>query len=120
MSPRRRGPVRCRVCGRTLSEAVERKLRRCEDCPSELDEVLYERLHDWRAVQAKAQGLPAYCVFTDATLLAIAEGRPGSAAELTAVPGVGRAKLDRYGADVLALCAGQGLDERAAAEESAG
>lgn len=120
VSPRRRGPVRCRVCGRTLSEAVERKLRRCEDCPSELDEVLYERLHDWRAVQAKAQGLPAYCVFTDATLLAIAEGRPGSAAELTAVPGVGRAKLDRYGADVLALCAGQGLDERAAAEESAG
>lgn len=118
-SSRKRGPIRCRVCGRTLSEAVERKLRRCEDCPSDLDEALYERLRDWRTGQAKAQGLPAYCVFTDATLLAIAEDRPGSVAELTSVPGVGRAKLDRYGADVLALCAGQDPDEALPDEESA-
>ncbi|GGO85763.1 ATP-dependent DNA helicase UvrD2 [Wenjunlia tyrosinilytica] len=104
---RRRGPVKCRVCGRVLSEAVERKLRRCEDCPSDLDEGLYERLRDWRGERAKEQGVPAYCVFTDATLLAIAESSPASVAELTAIPGVGRAKLDRFGADVLELCAGQ-------------
>ncbi|KRV47106.1 ATP-dependent DNA helicase [Wenjunlia vitaminophila] len=106
---RPRGPIRCRVCRRVLSEAVERKLRRCEDCPSDLNEALYERLRDWRGRQASALGLPAYCVFTDATLTAIAEDPPGSVAELSAVPGVGRAKIDRYGADVLALCAGQEL-----------
>jgi DNA helicase II / ATP-dependent DNA helicase PcrA len=106
-SSRPRGPVKCRVCGRVLSEAVERKLRRCEDCPSDVDEALHERLRDWRAEQARRLGLPAYCVFTDATLMAIAETPPASVAELTAIPGVGRAKLDRYGADVLALCAGQ-------------
>jgi DNA helicase II / ATP-dependent DNA helicase PcrA len=106
-SNRARGPVKCRVCGRVLSEAVERKLRRCEDCPSDLDEALHERLREWRVAQADLLGLPAYCVFTDATLLAIAESAPASVAELAAIPGVGRAKLDRYGPAVLALCAGQ-------------
>lgn len=103
---RKRGPVRCRVCGRTLSEAGEIKLMRCEDCPSDLDEGLYERLRDWRAEQARELGQPAYCVFTDKTLLAIAEVRPEGAAELSAIAGVGSRKLDKYGAEVLALCTG--------------
>ncbi|MGW6785808.1 ATP-dependent DNA helicase UvrD2 [Streptomyces sp. NPDC054987] len=109
-SPRargRRGPVRCRVCGRTLTEAGELKLMRCEDCPSDMDEGLYERLRDWRAGQSKEQGLPAYCVFTDKTLMAIAEAAPTEAGELAMISGVGGRKLDRYGADVLAICAGQ-------------
>jgi DNA helicase-2/ATP-dependent DNA helicase PcrA len=50
--------------------------------------------------------VPAYVVFTDATLTALAEVRPGTEAELLAVSGVGRAKLDRYGSEVLALVAG--------------
>ncbi|MEV4191321.1 ATP-dependent DNA helicase UvrD2 [Streptomyces toxytricini] len=103
----RRGPVRCRVCGRTLTEAGEMKLMRCEDCPSAMDEGLYERLRAWRGVQAGRQGLPAYCVFTDKTLMAIAEAAPGEAGELAVIPGVGGRKLDRYGADVLAICAGR-------------
>jgi len=48
--------------------------------------------------------VPAYAVFSDATLAAIAERRPASTGELAAVPGVGPVKLDRYGAAVLALC----------------
>ncbi|WP_328915951.1 MULTISPECIES: ATP-dependent DNA helicase UvrD2 [unclassified Streptomyces] len=104
---KRRGPVLCRVCGRTLSEAGEIKLMRCEDCPSDLDEALYERLRAWRAEQAKALGQPAYCVFTDKTLLAIAEVRPSGEGELTSIAGVGARKLDKFGADVLALCAGE-------------
>ena len=51
--------------------------------------------------------MPAYVVFTDATLQAIAERRPVSEAELAVISGVGRAKLERYGASVLALCRGE-------------
>ncbi|MEW2137816.1 ATP-dependent DNA helicase UvrD2 [Streptomyces sp. NPDC005409] len=103
----RRGPVLCRVCGKTLTEAGELKLMRCEDCPSDMDEGLYERLREWRADQAKEQGLPPYCVFTDKTLMAIAEAAPGEAGELSMISGVGGRKLERYGADVLAICTGQ-------------
>ncbi|MFF0547827.1 ATP-dependent DNA helicase UvrD2 [Streptomyces sp. NPDC004311] len=104
---RSRGPALCRVCGRTLTEAGELKLMRCEDCPSDMDEGLYERLREWRAAAAGDQGLPAYCVFTDKTLMAIAEASPSEPGELSMISGVGRRKLDRYGADVLAICAGQ-------------
>jgi DNA helicase-2/ATP-dependent DNA helicase PcrA len=100
------GPVRCRVCGKSLIEAVERKLGRCADCPSDLDEALFERLRAWRKDRAAQQSLPAYCVFTDATLTAIAERRPADLAALAEISGVGQAKLDRYGADVLTLCSG--------------
>ncbi|MEV5243013.1 ATP-dependent DNA helicase UvrD2 [Streptomyces cinnamoneus] len=104
---RRRGPVRCRVCGRTLTDAGEIKLMRCEDCPCELDEALYERLRDWRAEQARLLGQPAFCIFTDKTLLAIAEAVPGTEPELAGISGVGGRKLATFGADVLALCAGE-------------
>lgn len=101
-----RGPVLCRVCGATLTEAGAMKLMRCEDCPSDMDEGLYERLRDWRAEQAKELAQPAYCVFTDKTLMAIAERVPTTDGELSSISGVGVRKLDRFGADVLAICAG--------------
>jgi DNA helicase-2/ATP-dependent DNA helicase PcrA len=112
-APRRtqRTPARCRVCGRTLTDAGEMKLMRCEDCPSDMDEGLYERLREWRAVQAERSGQPAFCVFTDKTLMAIAEAAPDDDRELARIPGVGMRKLKRYGADVLALCAGRELGE---------
>jgi DNA helicase-2/ATP-dependent DNA helicase PcrA len=112
-APRRtqRTPARCRVCGRTLTDAGEMKLMRCEGCPSDMDEGLYERLRDWRAVQAQRSGQPAFCVFTDKTLMAIAEGVPDDDHELARIPGVGIRKLNRYGADVLAICAGQDVSE---------
>ncbi|MGW5332835.1 ATP-dependent DNA helicase UvrD2 [Streptomyces bauhiniae] len=107
-APRRaqRSPARCRVCGRTLTDAGEMKLMRCEDCPSDMDEGLYERLREWRAVEAGLSGQPDFCVFTDRTLMAIAETRPDCAAELSRIPGVLDRKLRRYGTDVLAICAG--------------
>ncbi|MDI9883545.1 ATP-dependent DNA helicase UvrD2 [Streptomyces sp. HNM0645] len=111
---KRRGPVLCRVCGKTLTDAGEMKLMRCEDCPSDMDEALYERLREWRSEQARELGQPAYCVFTDKTLMAIAEAVPGSEGELAGISGVGGRKLGRFGADVLAICAGQevgGSDE---------
>ncbi|WP_409238110.1 ATP-dependent DNA helicase UvrD2 [Streptomyces sp. PA5.6] len=102
-----RTPARCRVCGRTLTEAGEMKLMRCEDCPSDMDEGLYERLREWRSGQARQLGQPAYCVFTDKTLIAIAEAVPEDEGELARIPGVGVRKFHRFGAEVLAICAGQ-------------
>nr|WP_168510996.1 ATP-dependent DNA helicase UvrD2 [Streptomyces sp. S1D4-11]QIY98137.1 ATP-dependent DNA helicase UvrD2 [Streptomyces sp. S1D4-11] len=102
-----RTPARCRVCGRTLTDAGEMKLMRCEDCPSDMDEGLYERLREWRAVQAQRSGQPAFCVFTDKTLMAIAEAAPDDEGELARIPGVGVRKFNRFGADVLAICADQ-------------
>ncbi|AVH95585.1 DNA helicase [Streptomyces cinereoruber] len=104
---RQRGTVRCRVCGATLTEAGAMKLMRCEDCPSDMDEGLYERLRDWRAERAGELGQPAYCVFTDKTLMAIAERVPATGGELASIAGVGTRKLNRFGADVLAICAGE-------------
>ncbi|MFF9312782.1 ATP-dependent DNA helicase UvrD2 [Streptomyces sp. NPDC014748] len=102
-----RAPARCRVCGRTLTDAGEMKLMRCDDCPSDMDEGLYERLREWRQEQARRSGQPAFCVFTDRTLMAIAEAAPDDERELARIPGVGMRKLRRHGADVLAICAGQ-------------
>ncbi len=101
------GPKPCRVCGRTLLAPAERKLGRCETCESSYDEALVERLRDWRREESKRQSTPAFVVFTDATLIALAEAMPASDAELLAVPGLGRAKLERYGPAVLALLAGE-------------
>ncbi|MFA1540752.1 ATP-dependent DNA helicase UvrD2 [Actinomadura monticuli] len=99
-----KGPQPCRVCGRPLTAAVERKLGRCEDCPSELNEELLIALKDWRAQVSAEQKVPAYVVFTDATLQAIAEHGPESMEDLARIPGVGKVKLDRYGDAVLTLC----------------
>jgi DNA helicase-2/ATP-dependent DNA helicase PcrA len=92
------------VCSVVLSTGAERKIGRCSTCPATYDEELFEALRSWRGEQASAQKVPAYCVFTDATLTAIAEERPGDAPALLKIPGVGRTKLDRYGDEVLALC----------------
>jgi len=104
---RRRGtPVVCRVCGATLTDATDRKLGRCADCPSDLDPELYERLTTWRADVAAQHRIPAYVVFTDATLAALAELRPDSPETLVQIPGIGARKLGLYGKAVLALIDG--------------
>ena len=96
---------KCRVCGSPLIGVDALKLRRCSDCPSDVDLELLDRLKAWRSTTAKAQQVPTYVVFTDATLTAIAEHRPADNAALVGIPGIGARKLDRYGPDVLALIA---------------
>lgn len=68
---------------------------------TESQREVFERLRAWRAETAKEQGVPAYIVFTDATLAAIAEVKPRQHAQLAAISGVGAAKLERYADDVL-------------------
>ncbi len=105
----RTAPV-CRVCGVPLQLASQRAVRRCATCPSDYDEELFDRLRTWRAEQAGERKIPAYVVFNDATLTAIAQSRPSSVPQLLSVPGIGRTKLDLYGAALLALVRGDAPD----------
>ncbi|MEX1126661.1 MAG: ATP-dependent DNA helicase UvrD2 [Acidimicrobiia bacterium] len=70
------------------------------------DPDLIERLKTWRLDQARSQGVPAYVVFNDRTLEAIASLRPSTETDLLEVPGIGPAKLDAYGDQLLDLLAG--------------
>ena len=63
-------------------------------------------LRAWRLERSRADGVPAYVVFHDKTLAEIEQASPASIAELATVSGVGPAKIERYGRDVLAVLAG--------------
>ncbi len=72
------------------------------------DLPLFQALRDLRARLAKEQNVPAYVIFHDSTLRNIAERRPDSMGELAQVGGIGGAKLERYGAEVLEVVREQG------------
>ncbi len=69
------------------------------------DAPLMADLRAWRTARAAADGVPAYVVAHDALLVAIVEQRPGSAAALRRIKGMGPARLDRYGDAILAIVA---------------
>ena len=70
-----------------------------------VDIGLADRLREWRRRQAQAQGVPAYVVFNDKTLEALAALRPSTSDALLGVPGIGPAKLEAYGDDLIDLIA---------------
>jgi ATP-dependent DNA helicase RecQ len=70
-----------------------------------VDDVAVVRLRDWRRQRSQEDGVPAYVVFPDATLRALAASKPESRHELAAVKGFGPARIERYGDDILALLA---------------
>lgn len=94
---------RCRVCNAVLTTAPSIMLRRCETCSVDVDDELLAQLKDWRLRTAKELKVPAYVVFTDNTLIAIAESLPTDEAALVAIPGIGARKLEQFGSDVLEL-----------------
>jgi DNA helicase II / ATP-dependent DNA helicase PcrA len=65
----------------------------------------FEALKAWRLERARSDDVPAYVVFSNATLTEIAERRPRTLTELAAVSGIGPAKLERYGKEVLRVVA---------------
>jgi ATP-dependent DNA helicase RecQ len=65
--------------------------------------ALVDALRQMRLRRARAEGLPAYVVFHDKTLVAIAAARPRTLDDLAAIPGVGPTKLARYGGEILDL-----------------
>ncbi len=93
--------ARCRLCGGPLVQTMEVKLGRCGKCPSTVDEDLLEKLKTWRGERSRELKVPAFVVFTDATLMAIAEQRPTDDGALVSISGIGATKLERFGAEVL-------------------
>jgi len=107
--PRRNRPAsRCRICNNPLSTPAAIMLRRCETCAADIDDELLLQLKDWRLRTAKELNVPAYVVFTDNTLIAIAELLPTDDAALVAIPGIGARKLEQFGPDVLELVRDRG------------
>jgi superfamily II DNA helicase RecQ len=102
----------CDVCrGKVALPPKLRKSSRRDSTPSRspaiahasVDDELLTLLKSLRLHLAREKGVPAYLIFNDATLLEMAARKPRSEAELLEVPGVGPAKLERYGRQFLAL-----------------
>ncbi|HWU32464.1 MAG TPA: ATP-dependent DNA helicase UvrD2, partial [Marmoricola sp.] len=87
----------CRICRTPLATAAERNRGYCADCPIPYDLDLFEALKAWRRQRSEADQVPAYVVFSDATLEEIAEKRPANLDMLVGVRGVGPGKRERYG-----------------------
>lgn len=98
-------PLRKDTIGRPTSSGRARKAS-AADALDAGDRPLFEALRAWRAETAREQGVPAYIVFGDATLRALAERRPAALADLDGITGIGAKKREAYGEGVLAVIAG--------------
>ena len=87
------------------SSAKPRAAGRLAALPDAESEGRFQRLREWRLRTARAQGVPPYVIFHDATLLAIAAARPRTRRDLEGLPGLGAAKIERYGEALLAALA---------------
>ena len=93
------------VNGRTRSLGLQSptKVRRAPGPILEADVGLYNVLKAWRLEQARADKVPAFVVFNDRTLEELSSVRPSTVVELLAIGGIGPAKVDRYGDQILAI-----------------
>ncbi|WP_454129598.1 DNA helicase RecQ [Microbacterium aurum] len=100
-------PLRRDVLGRggATRAKTPRRAQGATDAVADADRDLFEALRAWRAGVAKEQGVPAYIVFGDATLRALAERRPASVTDLEGITGIGAKKRDAYGDAVLQVVA---------------
>ncbi|MQY28337.1 ATP-dependent DNA helicase UvrD2 [Nocardia aurantia] len=93
----------CRVCGRSLLNTTDTLLGRCSTCPGEVDTTLLSALQDWRRDKAAELSVKTFAVLSANTLTAIAEQQPLDERALTAIPGLGAAKLRQYGPEILRI-----------------
>jgi ATP-dependent DNA helicase RecQ len=96
--------IRFRHDGRTRERQSSRPNRKSS--AAELDSAaraLWDALRAWRLEEARRQELPPYVIFHDSTLIEMARRRPTSLEILMQIPGVGRSKLERYGAAVIGI-----------------
>ena len=99
-------PVRSTSGLRAARARLERVPRRpAEEIAADADPAVMAALRKWRAAVARASGVPAYVIFHDSTLAAVAAARPRTQEQLLGLPGVGPVKVSRYGPELLALLA---------------
>jgi hypothetical protein len=79
--------------------------RREVDTTTDADDALFEALRGWRTAVARRNGVAPYLVFHDRHLQVLAGRKPTTLSELAGCPGIGPAKLERYGDDLLDLIA---------------
>jgi RecQ family ATP-dependent DNA helicase len=72
--------------------------------PATMESRIEEALRSWRLVEARRRGVPAFHIFSDLTLRAIAERRPGKDAELLDVAGIGASTVQKYGQQIYRIC----------------
>lgn len=82
---------------------ARRGTRRPVDIPDGVPQTLFDRLRAWRMETARERDVPAYVIFTDATLREIAIARPTSLSELRTISGVGDRKLEAYGSAIIEI-----------------
>ncbi|GLI27832.1 ATP-dependent DNA helicase RecQ [Agromyces rhizosphaerae] len=93
---------------RTEPDRPARRSRAAAPAAADLEPAqveLFEALRAWRAEEARTQGVPAYIVFGDATLRAVAQARPGSIADLDGITGIGAKKRESYGESLIRVVA---------------
>ena len=95
----------CKMCRRPLSTPAQRNRGYCDDCPVPYDEEVLARLKAWRKERATDDEVPAYVVFSDATLEALAEVQPNSRSGLLGINGIGPAKAEKYADQLLQILA---------------
>ncbi|MFS0792652.1 DNA helicase RecQ [Microbacterium sp. 1P10AE] len=98
-------PLRRDALGRSAGGGSTRPRKSSADDVAPGDRDLFEALRVWRAEQAREQGVPAYIVFGDATLRAIAAERPASMGDLDGITGIGAKKREAYGDGILTVVA---------------
>ncbi len=108
------GAGKVRRAGRGAGGAAGRDGDRERAAVATADPVLEQALRTWRGERSRRDGVPAYIVMHDATLSAIAIVRPSSLRTLRRIDGIGPAKLELYGEEILAVLAGVDDGPRAA------
>ncbi|MBV6879732.1 HRDC domain-containing protein [Epilithonimonas ginsengisoli] len=68
---------------------------------SEEETIIYDKLKNWRAEKAKESQLPPYIIFHNAHLVAIAKHKPSNFEDLENVKGLGKAKIEKYGVEII-------------------
>ncbi len=84
------------------------------------DAVIFDALRAWRLERARAEQVSPFIVAYDTVIAQIAERRPRSSGELLAIPGIGPGKVEKYGAEILAIVAGTPVRRQAARAKDAG
>jgi superfamily II DNA helicase RecQ len=89
---------------RTGTVGKEPTAPKMKSTPAATESRVQEALRTWRLLEARRRGVPAFRIFSDQTLSAIAQRRPAQAAELLAVPGIGISTVEKYGRQIYQIC----------------